>query len=468
MARSAKLLAGIVTLAFATTARADHTVTLDDALALARAHNRDLHAARARVAQAEAGIAVARAALLPSVVAQGKYTHNYKEVSFDFTGFQRGTVGLAEVIRSSTSEPALAAALAAYEQQANAAIAAATPIEIQLSEQLDASITGIVPLVAPSAWHGVSAAHATAESSRASYDVTETTVLLAVAQAYFAATGADELVVARQNAVSVAEETYKVAKTRVEQQVARAVDVTRAETALVRAQQDLAEADNMRAAAYRALGTLIGSHDVTHVVPIAIQPRDPADGSELVRTALVARRELAADRSAIDAAHESSLAAAWRWSPTLSAFANARAFNYTGFSGDKYSWAVGLELDWVLYDGGLRDAQRRIANAQRAEAEARLELETDTIADEVANARGTLDTKRNGVVAAEHAVALGKEALRVVREQYQAGTATELDLLQAQESLVAAEVGVAQAHFDLSLADLQLARALGEFPAKRR
>jgi outer membrane protein TolC len=466
MPRAARGFAVVVTMAAIGTARAEHTLTLDDALALARTHNRDLRQGRARLAESELGVAVARSALLPQVVSQGKYTHNYKEVSFDFTGFQRGIVGLAEVIRTTTTEPALATALQAYEDTANAAIAHATPIEIQLSEQLDASISASVPLIAPSAWYSLSAARRTAESSSASYQVTEATVLVGVAQAYFAAAGTDELVGARQDAIRVAEETYQVAKTRTEAKVASVVDLTRAETALVRAKQDLAEAENARGAAYRALATLIGTHDELRVVPTATAPRELGDAEALVHEAIAARPEMTADRAAIAAARASSDSAAWRWSPTLSAWGNAHVGNYTGFSGDKYSWAVGVELDWVLYDGGLRDAQRHIADAQRVEAEARLELAADTISDEVANARGTVDTKRKGVVAADHAVELAKQTLGVVRVQYEAGTATQLDLLQAQDSLVTAQVAVAQAHFDLSLADLQLSRAIGQFPSR--
>jgi outer membrane protein TolC len=55
----------------------------------------------------------------------------------------------------------------------------------------------------------------------------------------------------------------------------------------------------------------------------------------------------------------------------------------------------------------------------------------------------------------------------LVRAQYDAGTAQQLDVLQAQDSFVASEVAVAQAHFDLALADLQLKRAAGIFPNDR-
>jgi outer membrane protein TolC len=88
------------------------------------------------------------------------------------------------------------------------------------------------------------------------------------------------------------------------------------------------------------------------------------------------------------------------------------------------------------------------------------------VSDEVANAHGSLATKRKGVGAAQHAVELARETLRLIRAQYEAGAAKQLDVLQAQDVLVSAEVGLAQAHFDVALADLQLKRAAGEFPGR--
>jgi outer membrane protein TolC len=138
MARSVRLVIGVLLVTGATTARAEHSLSLDDALALARDHNRDLQASRARLAQAQTYVAQVQAALMPTLTAQGIYTHNYKAITFDFSGFQKGTVGLAETIRATTNDPTEAAALDVYINQANAMIAATPPIEIQLSEQFDA------------------------------------------------------------------------------------------------------------------------------------------------------------------------------------------------------------------------------------------------------------------------------------------------------------------------------------------
>ena len=338
---------------------------------------------------------------------------------------------------------------------------------ISKQEQLDGVVSATVPLIVPSAFYALSAAHQNVSASQANYEVNEASILVAVAQSYFAAAGTDELVTARQDAVKVATETFDVAKARVAAELANQVESTRAETALIRAQQDLAEAENTRAAAYRSLSTLIGTREPLAVHAVDVIPAEPGATDALVGQARTRRPELAAERATISAADADVRAAEWRWSPGLSGFANLHGQNYAGFSGDKYAWAVGLQLDWVLFDGGIRDAQRHVVEAERRQAEARLELLGDTVTDEVANARGSLSTKRKGVAAAVRAVELARETLRLIRAQYDAGTARQLDVLQAQDVLVGAEVALAQSHFDVAFADLQLRRASGEFPGKK-
>jgi len=463
-----RALAGVLVLASAGLSHADRSLTLDDAIGLARAHNRNLRAARERIAIANAGVEQARAALMPTVAAQGKYTHNYKEVDFDAVAITAPTLGLADAIRATTNNPAEAAAIDEVVRQTNAGLAAQPALVIQKREQLDGVVSAAVPVIAPATYFAVTAARRTRDASAATYQVDEASILVSVAQAYFAAAGTDELVVARRDAVTVATETFGVAKARVEAELANQVERMRAETALVRAQQDLAEAENTRAAAYRALATLLGTKEAITVHAVDTVPPEPGSLDALVGEAHAHRPELTAEQATLAAADATARANAWRWSPTLSAFGNVRVQNYTGFSGDKYAWAVGLQLDWAIYDGGVRDAQRHLAEAQRREAEARLELLGDTVSDEVANAHGTVATKRKGVGSAQRAVELARETLRLILAQYEAGTAKQLDVLQAQDVLVSAEVALAQAHFDVALADVQLRRAAGEFPGRTR
>jgi multidrug efflux system outer membrane protein len=125
-----------------------------------------------------------------------------------------------------------------------------------------------------------------------------------------------------------------------------------------------------------------------------------------------------------------------------------------------------VQLDWVLYDGGNRDARRHHANALRDENEARAAVLADNIRDELQTSRSLVDTKRQGVVAAVRAVELAKETIELVRTQYEAGTVTQVDLLTAQDSLVGAHMALAQLRFDLAVADLTLRKATGTFPPK--
>ena len=156
----------------------------------------------------------------------------------------------------------------------------------------------------------------------------------------------------------------------------------------------------------------------------------------------------------------------WKWSPTLSAFGSARVFNYDNFAREHHAWAVGVQLDWVLFDGGARDAQRHLADAQAQEADARAQVLRDLIRDDLADNHSLLETKRHAQGAAERQVALALETLDLVRTQYEAGNAAQIDLLQAQDGLTTAKEALAQAHYEVAVTELGLRRAAGTFPGQ--
>jgi outer membrane protein TolC len=461
-------------------------LTLDEALSLARRNNRDLAQAKARVDQAHAGIETARAALLPVVTAQGKYTHNNRSVILDFTDTNTLTmkqaklaadVGKAAREAVLQTDPTLATSIAQDGLDIQNFIAThpnASPFGssnqtiIQQQEQLDFVMAATVPLLVPYAYPALMAQKKNTESARQTLSATDATVLFATAQAYYACAGTDELVVARQHAVAVAQKGLDNAKARLEAGVVNRVEVTRAELQLVRSQQALLETLDTQASAYRSLATIMNFHEPVRVEntqrPVATEDMGV---DRLTAEALKLRPEFRAYELTISANDSTVASNKWRWAPQLSAFGNVRAFNYPGFSGDHYAWAVGIQLDWTLYDGGLRDAQRHLAWAQRQENVAKLELLRDQVADDVFNASRTVKTKRSAVRTAERSVQLSKETLDLVTVQHEAGTATQLDLLQAQDALVSAEVALAQARFDLALGALSLDRVAGTFPNNR-
>src|SRR5439155_4384785 len=139
---------GVLAITSGTARAADRTLSIDEALQVAHQNNRDLQQAKARVEQAHTAVQQAWSALLPTVSAQGKYTHNYKEVKIN--------IGLPD------------------------------PIVIQQGEQLDFGATATVPLLVPWAYPSLQAAKRNEEAGRATQSVTVAQVLYATAQAYYA------------------------------------------------------------------------------------------------------------------------------------------------------------------------------------------------------------------------------------------------------------------------------------------
>jgi outer membrane protein TolC len=409
--------------AFAHAETSGRELTLDEALALARKANRTLVAERAHLAQAQTNLDLAWAALFPTVAVQGKYTRN--NIAFVFPA---GT----EILT------------------------------VQPKNQLDGVASFTAPLIVPSAYGALGAVKKSVQASEAQFETSQTTVLFSVAQSFYAAAIADEVVSARQSNIDVARATLENAKTRFNSGSVTRVDVDRAELALVRAEQAARESGFAQEQTYRALATLVQTERDFKVRPPAAvgATTEPAD----LALALRLRPEFRALELTARSAEEQRRSYAWRWAPTLSAFGSLRAFNYDNFAQERHAWAIGAQLDWVLYDGGVRDAQRHLADAQFQESAALAAVLTDTIRDDLANGHGLLETKRHAQQAAERSVALALETLELVRTQYEAGQSAQLDLLQAQDGLVAAKEALAQAHFEVAVADLTLRRAAGSFP----
>jgi len=400
-------------------------LTLEDALRSAKKRNRSLVAERARLAQAQTNVEQAWSSLFPTVAVQGRYTHNYKQFELGFAG---------------------------------------TPLLLQPTNQLDGVFSMSAPLVAPAAYPALAAVKAGVQASEANFDVSENAVLISVAQMFYAAAIADEMVLARQSSLNVARATLANATSRFEAGTVTKVDVDRAQMAVLRADQMEREARDGQAHTYRALSTLIEKEGPFTVKLQAMEPEMHDEGD--LASSLHLRPEFRALEAAAKMADEQARAYKWRWAPTVSAFGNARKFNYDNFVRDRHSWALGAQLDWVLYDGGIRDAQRHLAEAQMAEAQAKAEVLRASIRDALHDGRRKLETKAAGVKTAERSVDLAKGTVELVRVQYESGATTQVELLQAQDALVAAQERLAQAHYDLAAADLALRHAAGTFPPR--
>ncbi|HEY6101350.1 MAG TPA: TolC family protein [Anaeromyxobacter sp.] len=410
------------------TANADPQMPLADALAELERQNLTLAQARARADEAAALVGQARAALLPSLAAQGSYVRNSDE-------FRLGPLQLGPIVIDRTVQPKEAF-----------------------------SVTGSVrvPLAVPTAWYDAEAARSGARAAEASADAVRLQLRAGFAQAAHAAAAADEVVFASERAVESAAELARSADRRVRAGTAAPLDVLRARTEQVRRESDLARA---RADAERgrlALGILLGRDGPVRVqVPDApgVEARD--DAPALLEEALARRPDLAAQRAQVDAAHAAARSSRARLLPQLSASASAFAQDVPFPTGQREGWRASVDLTWAIFDGGFREARQRQAAAQGVSARAAAEAQRLAVVQEVSDGARDLAVARERLRLAETQRTLAGDAAASARRSFDAGIASSLDVIDANDRLYQADVGLAEARARLAQARVGLDRALG-------
>lgn len=116
------------------------------------------------------------------------------------------------------------------------------------------------------------------------------------------------------------------------------------------------------------------------------------------------------------------------------------------------SWAFGVGLRWEFFDGGRRRGQVAQFESQRQQLQLRLEDLRSRVRLEVDQAWTDYRTAR--------------EAVRVARESYEQGVATQTDLLDAQSRAVNAEVLAVNSFYEALIQASRLSRNLGRLPTE--
>ena len=122
---------------------------------------------------------------------------------------------------------------------------------------------------------------------------------------------------------------------------------------------------------------------------------------------------------------------------------------------------LGLQSQWNIFDGratGGRVLQARSAleQARLATTEAQLAAEVD-----VRSAYSSFQEATELADASQKVVAQAEEAVRLATARYNAGTATQLDVLQAQVDLTTARTNQVQAYYTYNVAVARLRKAMG-------
>jgi outer membrane protein len=131
------------------------------------------------------------------------------------------------------------------------------------------------------------------------------------------------------------------------------------------------------------------------------------------------------------------------------------------FSDSPDGFLLGLQSQWNIFDGGA--TQGRVSQARSlarqsklTETEAQLNVEVD-----VRRAYSSWQEATELADASQKVVAQAEEAVRLATARYDAGTATQLEVLQAQVALTTARTNQLQAYYNYNIAVAALRKAMG-------
>ncbi|MDB6094749.1 MAG: outer rane efflux protein [Verrucomicrobia bacterium] len=132
------------------------------------------------------------------------------------------------------------------------------------------------------------------------------------------------------------------------------------------------------------------------------------------------------------------------------------------FGDSRDGWLIGLQSNWAIFDG--RATAGRVAQARSLLEQTKLSLtEAElNVEVEVRRAYSTLQQSTELADASKKVVEQAEEAVRLATARYDAGTATQLDVLQAQVDLTTARINQLQAYYSYNVSVAALRRAMGQ------
>lgn len=449
--------------AAAPSARADApqtTMTLDDALAYARAHQPSLAAARARLAAAGAEVQVAKAAWLPSVGALaelvGATTNNSTTTVISDGAVTLPRIGATPIGSSLDWTPH-----------------ASTLLAVGLRQQ-------VYDFGRISALKAAAQALEAIERERARGAGLD--VEYAVVSAYYAVLGARGVLDVAEAARRRAQVDSDFITQAVRSGMRPPIDLTRASAELERAEVGRLRARAGLRIARSVLAAAIGSPcpeiDATPTAtPTATARAGPATAEATADLALSMSPLVRALMAAVRAqeAQTNVQRSLLRPSLFLSAAFSARAGGAAPSSGPvPYgegwlpivpNYDVGLVLSWPVWDPVVW-ARKRASQAQEAVARANLESARLAVAHQAVEARQQLLVAEESIPALERAEAAARANHEQAQTRLRAGLGTITELADAEAVLLDAQLALVAGRYQLLVARAALARLLAESEAR--
>ncbi|MEJ2007666.1 MAG: TolC family protein [Acidobacteriota bacterium] len=290
-------------------------------------------------------------------------------------------------------------------------------------------------------------------------------VIFDVVSAYLNELLAHERVRVAQAAVNMTQADLDRAQARVQQGLAVESDVLSAQAQLAQAKENLIQAQNSVAIGQSSLNVAMGIPEDTQTttegklseIKVAVGNLTILQG-----TALKERPDyLAAELQAENAKNSVGLAKK-EFLPRIDMMGSWEVDNQTFATRGGNNWVAGATLTFNIFNGGARRARIAESKAYQTRADAMRSHMESVVRLQVREAYLNLNAARQRVEVSQDSAAQAKESLRILRNRYDSGLATIMDVLRAETMQTSAENNHLNAVYDYRLAFAALELATGE------
>jgi outer membrane protein TolC len=319
------------------------------------------------------------------------------------------------------------------------------------------------------------AASATKQQALAQYQTTVADTLLSVRLAYYDTLLAAQQITVHEASVNLLQKEFEDQQHRLDAGTVPKFNLLRADVAVANERPNLIQAKNNYRIAKNNLSNLLGYNlprEIWEDVPLNLS--DSLDNApfevnlpDAIQQALGKRSELIALRKTEELQRLNVTSAKSGYKPTVSVFAgygwyNAQFTPPVELDHDISGWNAGAQLQWDIFDGMLTHGKVVQAKALYEKSEndltdqsRQIELEVRTDYSDFIEAKEVLDSQEKVQEEAD-------EALREAKARADAGTGTQLDVLDSETALTQARTTQIQALHDYDTARAKLQRAIGE------
>jgi outer membrane protein TolC len=309
----------------------------------------------------------------------------------------------------------------------------------------------------------------TDEAVRLQYQATVRDTLFGVARAYYEVLKEQAVVVVNEQTLALAEEQLDQAEKRFKVDPGKRTDTLRAKSTLENARRVLIESQAALALARNTLSNILnrgGQGDSDLVEPAAARFEDESFDTALAQ-AYARREDYQVSAIGIKQDIERRNQVKGEYGPRLVADLNQNWDAYNGSDRRVNNWSASLAVQIPIFTGGQREIDLRTSQYQIDQARLNYEKTGKAIQEELKAAWLLVRTLKETIKALHAEVEAAEQNYKDLQVQYQAGTATSLDVQAALRDLNNSRTILATQTYDYQVALRDLLRAQAAFQPLR-